>query len=80
MTPVETYMTIDAAIWKIEREQRLAAWEVWHTAALMRAKKMPALQALMKQPEAKPLNEDEALKRRDEFDSMRNKWAAIRPR
>ena len=79
MTPAETYLAIDAGIWRAEHDQRLAAWTVWHCAALMRAKRLPAMQALMKQPDAKPLDENEAQQRRDEFDSMRQKWLVIQP-
>jgi len=74
MTPAETYMAIEASLWQMEHEQRLTAWAVWHVAALGRARKMPALQALLKQPGAKALSPEEAEERRKEFDQMRHKW------
>ncbi len=80
MTPVEVYMAIEASVWRMEREQRMTAWAVWHIAALTRARKMPALQALLKQPAAKALTPEEAEEKRAEFETMRQRWQAIRPR
>lgn len=72
-------MTIEAEQWRLEAEQRNMAWAVWHIAALTRAKKMPALQALIRQPDAKPLSEDEAHERRAEFRKLKEKWEARQP-
>ncbi|HBF40546.1 MAG TPA: hypothetical protein DDW19_01835 [Anaerolineaceae bacterium] len=72
-------MAIEESVWMLEHEQRLMAWAVWHIAALGRARKMPALQALMKQPGAKALSPEEAEERRKEFDQMRHKWQATQP-
>lgn len=42
MTPVETWMAIEAAIWQDEHRQRLDAILAWRTAALTRMKHMPS--------------------------------------
>ena len=74
MTPAETYMTIEAHIWKQEQDQKLRAWEVWHIAALTRAKRMPPLSALTKAPDGKQLSPDEKLERQREFEDLTNKY------
>jgi hypothetical protein len=70
-------MAMDAAEWRLEEEQRKRAWAVWHIAALSRVKKMPGLDALIKQPKAKRLTEEEASEKQADFDRMKERWAAI---
>lgn len=67
---------MDAAEWKLEEEQRMRAWAVWHIAALSRVKKLPDINALIKQPKAKPLTEEEAREKQAEFERMKKIWAA----
>lgn len=67
MTPRETYAVIDAYIWRDERQQKQQIALAWRTAALHRAKRMPALRALLSEGPAKPLKGKELEKRRREF-------------
>lgn len=69
MTPAETYMAIEAAVWRDDREQKLALRTAWHTAALSRAKRMPSLGQFMTPP-ARKVTGEELRKRRQEFDEM----------
>ncbi len=43
LTPREFWMAMRASQWRIDRQRREAAWIAWHTAALMRARKLPTL-------------------------------------
>jgi hypothetical protein len=47
LTPRETYMVIEAAIWRNERRQQELMALAWNTAALTRAKRMPRLRTLL---------------------------------
>lgn len=60
MTPREVYATIRAANWRIKYEHDDRAWQAWHTAALMRQKRLPPLKHLTDPPRTRPLNEEEA--------------------
>jgi hypothetical protein len=70
MTPAETYMAIKSAqeIVRAEKNQRM--WMAWHTAAFIRAKRMPRLGQFLDVPDARPLKGEEAEKRRAEFKEM----------
>lgn len=70
MTPRETYMAIEAAVW---RDQRLQARELraaWYTAALSRARRLPSLQQFLTPP-ARRLRGEELQRRREEFATMK---------
>jgi len=66
LTPRETYMVLEAATWRLEREHRRDAWLAWHIAALSRAKRLPALQRLIAPGKARALEGDELERRRAE--------------
>jgi len=70
MTPRETYMAIEAAIWRDEQRQKHDVVLAWRTAALMRAKRMPSLKQLLNTKPARPLRGKELEKRRQEFKEM----------
>lgn len=73
MTPRETKMAIEAAIWRDERQQRQALSLAWHTAALSRAKRLPSLKRLLSTSsgsKARPLRGPELRKRRREYEEM----------
>lgn len=70
MTPRETFAVIDAANWRTDREHRRDAWLAWHTAALVRSKRLPPLQRLIRADDAKPLRGEELERRRQERDEM----------
>lgn len=36
-------MAMGASQWRMDRQRREAAWIAWHTAALMRSRKLPSL-------------------------------------
>lgn len=62
-------MTIEAALWQDDRQQKQAIQQAWLTAALGRQKRMPSLQKLLTGP-AKKLHGDELRKRRAEHAQM----------
>ncbi len=66
MTPAETALALEAAGWHIEQERRRDAWLAWHTAALVRVRRMPALQRLMPRRPARRLRGQELERRRRE--------------
>jgi len=66
LTPRETYMVLEAATWRLEREHRRDAWLAWHIAALSRAKRLPALQRLIAPGKARALEGEELERRRAE--------------
>jgi len=72
MTPAETYMAIEAAIWRDERRQKQDTALAWRMAALMRSKQLPSLQRLLDtaNAETRPLSGEELERRRDEFREM----------
>ena len=70
MTPRETYLSIDAAIWRDERRQRLELRQAWATAMLTRAKKIPPFKRLLGSAPSKPLKGAELRQRREEFARM----------
>lgn len=74
MTPKETLMAIEAATWRMEQAQKGRAWLAWHTAALSRSRRMPALVRLLGVPDAKPLEGEELERRRREFEEMKAAW------
>jgi hypothetical protein len=69
-TPRETYMTIDASIWREEIRQKRDLTMAWQIAALSRAKRMPSLKQLLNTKPARPLVGEELEKRRKEFADM----------
>jgi hypothetical protein len=70
LTPRETYMLIDAHLWRDERKQRQDVALAWRTAALVRAKRMPSLKQLLSTGPAKPLKGKALEKRRQEYREM----------
>ena len=70
LTPRETYMVLEAATWRLEREHRRDAWLAWHIAALSRAKRLPALQRLIAPGKARALEGEELERRRAEHQEI----------
>ena len=70
MTPRETVLVVEAAIWRYDREHQQRAWLAWHIAALGRAKRLPSLRKLLGMPAAKKLVGDEAERRAREHAEM----------
>lgn len=68
LTPRETVLAIEAALWRDEHAQRQQVAASWRTAALMRAKKLPSLRKLLADRPAKPLSGRELERRRREFE------------
>jgi len=73
LTPHETYMAIEAAAWRLEREHRRDAWLAWHVAALTRAKRLPALKRLLGTDKARALEGEELEGRRTEHREIMGK-------
>ena len=77
MTPRETFAAVEAAAWRMRQEQMLALSTAWHTAALSRAKKLPALAVLMARMKdgGRPKTEDRGklAERRREFNEMKER-------
>ena len=76
MTPRETLTAIAAATWRAEEQTRRDISLAWHTAALMRSRRMPTLKSLLGGGKAKVLEGAELERRRSEHAKM---VAAARP-
>lgn len=71
MTPYETMMSIDAFIWRDERDSKAMIKLAWDIAMLSRQKRIPTLKSLLQKSEApKALKGRELRERRNEFKSM----------
>jgi len=71
LTPRETYLAIEAAVWRDERMERHNLSLAWHTAAMTRAKRLPSLKSLVTSTKkSKPLKGSELTERRREFTEM----------
>lgn len=78
LTPRETYMAIEAALWRDRRRQKQDLSLAWHTAALTRVKRMPSLKSLLtSQTKARRLKGEELRKRRREFREMSGSAAGL---
>lgn len=73
LTPRETYVVIQAAQWRMEREHRRDMWLAWHVAALSRAKRLPALKGLLGAGKARALTGKELKRRRAEHQEIMKK-------
>jgi len=60
MTPREVFGAIRAANWRMKYAHQERAWQAWHTAALMRSRRMPSLQRLTSPPVTRKLSKEEA--------------------
>lgn len=69
MTPAETFMAIEAALWREERQWRQDVTRAWLTAALTRARWLPRLEQLLAS-EPKRLSGEELARRQQEFREM----------
>lgn len=67
LTPVETYMAIEASIWREQQRQKQSIAQAWYSAALQRAKRLPPLKQLLQAGPAKRLVGAELRARRDEY-------------
>jgi len=68
LTPRETLMTIEAAIWRRRQERERDLWLAWHMAALQRAKRLPTLKRLLSgMTPARRLSAADEAARREEF-------------
>ncbi len=76
LTPRETFMVLEAAGRRWEREHRRDAWLAWHVAALGRAKKLPPLQRLLGTKPARTLRGAELAKRQREFEELKRSMGA----
>lgn len=68
LTPRETERVLDAAAWRREQAHRRDLSLAWHTAALMRTRRLPSLAHLLRPPSQVanvPIEE-----RRKEFEEM----------
>jgi len=70
MTPFETFLTIEAEIWRDERAQKLALKQAWQMALLSRVKRIPPLKSLLMERKARALSGPELDQRRKEFKQM----------
>ena len=70
MTPRETIAALDAAAWRIRHEKMQMMSLAWHTAALMRARRMPSL-AQMTARLKKPRRNAPIEQRREEFEELK---------
>ena len=70
LTPRETWITIEAAGWRAERDARRDVALAWHVAALARTKILPSLRQLLHPPKARKLEGEELERRRAEHAGM----------
>ena len=70
LTPAEVLAEIEATLWREERQRQHEMSLAWHTAALTKSKRMPALKALMGSGETKPLTPEEEQQRAAEHEEM----------
>ena len=78
LTPRETLIAMEAAVWRAEQAQAGQLAQAWHVAALLRNKQLPSLRTLLarlKPSKAKKLPIEE---RRREFESFKRSFEAIR--
>ena len=78
MTPCETLMAMEAAVWRAEQAQAGELAQAWHVAAFSRQKRLPGLATLLarlKPSKAKKTPIDE---RREEFESFKRSFEASR--
>jgi hypothetical protein len=87
LTPRETWMTLEARAWRLQREsertgelirlaQKMLGWLAWHVAALQRSKRLPALQRLLGGGQTVELTPDEAAERKAEFEELRRTYTS----
>lgn len=62
-------MSIEAALWRDQRRQKLDKVLAWRIAGLMRTKRLPSLKQMLAEP-AKPLKGAELERRRREYKEM----------
>lgn len=72
MTPAETFHTIEAVRAHRTREEKLALSTAWHTAALMRSKRMPSLKRFLTADQAQVVRGQEKAKMDAERRQMLN--------
>lgn len=70
MTPRETTMAIEAAIWRNELAQKQALAMAWHTAALGRQKRIPGLRQVLVKAFPPKVSRQEAEKRKRDYVEM----------
>jgi hypothetical protein len=70
MTPRETTMAIEAAIWRDERAQKQALSMAWYAGALPRAKRLPGLKELINKVFPPKVSPEEDEKRRRDYVEM----------
>ena len=71
MTPRETFMALNAAVWRIEQEMARSLSLAWNIAALERTKRLPSLSKLLAPVADKqqaPIEE-----RRREFEELKDR-------
>lgn len=83
LTPDELHTVLHARLEHERYRQRREAWQAWHTAAVMRAKRLPPLARLFPAAPAKRLTPEEKAEKAREFkdltDSVKDKLAGIKP-
>ena len=76
LTPRETFAALDAAAWRIKREDKQMASLAWHTATLTRARRLPTLAQMLARVESawRRTRKDVPLEeRREEFEELKAK-------
>ena len=77
MTPRETLAEMDAALWRSERVQEQSLSQAWHTAALQRVGRMPALKNLLARLKPSAAAAAPIEDRRREFEEQRRRFAKV---
>lgn len=69
LTPRETLQALDGELVREQRAHERAAWSAWHTAALQRARRMPAYHRFYRRP-ARRVSPAELARRGGEHQEM----------
>jgi len=77
LTPRETLVAMEAAVWRANQAQVRDASLAWHIAALTRCKKLPGLRKLLAPLLPSTAKKQPIEKRRDEFNELKSRmtWA-----
>jgi uncharacterized protein (DUF1501 family) len=78
MTPWETFVVLEAASNATQNAYQRELAQAWYTAALSRAKKLPALQKLLQPPKARALRGEELARRKAAHEEAIQAWQTTR--
>ncbi len=81
LTPRETFAALDAAAWRIKRDDKQMASLAWHTATLTRARRLPTLAQMLARVESawrKTRTDAPMEERREEFEELKARMMRVK--